>query len=420
MKTNKSAALILWLGLLLPGGVVGQQAVQRPVFIRLDLPEAYPRYRSQWVYLFCMARNDLVLVDSCFLKNNVRSADFLFSTAALPKENRAFYDKNQTEEYRFWFTFAARGPVELYFYAMPGDSVRVEVPVTRYERLQARTSGSQINRAILRSLDAQKRASENLSRLLMIDSLHRTDEERDSILHYGRRVSYGIFLDETAATPSAQSALTLLGLIRHRAPEQITDSLILRIKSRFPESEEIRQYPEKMKSPSAAPSTKRTWARYKRILADWRAKQTDELYIGSAFPDAELPDTTGVRRSIARFSEKRFVLVDFWASWCKPCRREVKGLKRIAEKFADRLDVCAVSLDTDAGAWRNAIARDSSQRLHHRRMGLKNPVADSLLNYLPVDRIPTNFLLDARRRIIAMNLRGENLDEQIYEILVTH
>lgn len=411
---------VFTLLLLLTGAVCrGQFPGRGCVAVRLELPEAYPQYQNQWVYLYCMSGSDLVLVDSCFLKDDVRSVDFKFETAVLPEDNRSFYERNESE-YRYWFTFAARGPVELFFYAMPGDSVRVEAPITRYERVLANTSGSDVNDNLHRSLNAQKIASENLARLLMVDSLHRTAAERDSIVYYGKRLSYGIFLDEIRTTPSFGNVMTLLSIIKSRAPEQITDSLIARVKTRFPESEEIRRYPEKLKTPSAAPSTKKTRERYGRILADWRTKQTDELYIGSAFSDAELPDTAGVRRSIVRFSGKRFVLVDFWASWCKPCRREVPGLKRIAERFGDELDVCAVSLDTDSEAWRNAIARDSSQLLLHLRMGLKNPVADSLLNYLPVDRIPTNFLLDAQRRIIAMNLRGENLEMQIAEILATY
>lgn len=419
---NRHCAHIFFITLvfLILGDIcIGQKLIQRSIFIRLDLPEFYPQYWNQWVYLYCMAGNDLTLVDSCFLKDDVRSVDFRFDAEALPEENRAFYERNKSE-YRYWFTFAARGPVELFFYAMPGDSVRVEAPITRYERALANTVGSEANDNLHRSLNAQKIASENLARLLMVDSLHRTAAERDSIVYYGKRLSYGIFLDEIRTTSSFENVLTLLGIIKSWAPEQITDSLIARVRTRFPESEALRRYPERLKTPSAAPSTKKTRERYERILADWRTKQTDELYIGSVFPDAELPDTAGVRRSIVRFSGKRFVLVDFWASWCKPCRREVPGLKRIAERFGDELDVCAVSLDTDSEAWRGAIARDSSQLLYHLRMGLKNPVADSLLNYLPVDRIPTNFLLDAQRRIITMNLRGEKLEEIINEILVAH
>lgn len=403
------------LGFICPG----EEPIQQPVFIRLDLPEAYPQYQNQWVYLYCMAGNDLVLVDSCFLYDNVRSVDFKFETEDLPDENRSFYERNESE-YRYWFTFAARGPVELFFYAMPGDSVLVEAPLTRYERVLANTFGSEVNDDLRQSLNNQEIVSKNLARLLMVDSLHRTAAERDSIVYYGKRLSCGIFLDEILTTPSFGNILTLLSIIKSRAPEQITDSLIARVRTRFPESEALRYYPEKLKTPSAAPSTKKTRERYGRILTEWRTKQTDELYIGSAFPDAELPDTAGVRRSIVRFSGKRFVLVDFWASWCKPCRREVPGLKRIAERFEDELDVCAVSLDTDSEVWRSAIVRDSSWMLHHLRMGLKNPAADSLLNYLPVDRIPTNFLLDAQRRIVAMNLRGDNLEEKIKEILVTH
>lgn len=407
--------------LLLLAGVVcaGQAPAPRPVFIRLELPEASPRYRNQWAYLFCMAGNDLILVDSCFLDTDTRSADFTMTTGHLPPGNRAFYEKHRSE-YRFWITFAARGPVELYFYAMPGDSVRVEAPLTRYERIQAHAPGSAINEMLLRSLGEQELAARNLARLLSIDSLRRTARQQDSLVYYGKRLSHAIFIDNLRETPSYDDALTLLGILKSRAPEQLTDSLIGSVRRRFPQSEAIRRYPAKLKTPPPAPSTKKTRERYARILADWRTKQSDGLYIGSAFPDAELPDTAGVRRSIARFSNKRFVLVDFWASWCIPCRSEAARLKRAAQRFGDELAVCAVSLDADSAAWRDAIRRDSSHSLTHLRLGLKNRTADWLMNYLPIDRIPANFLLGPDRRIVAMNLRGTSFEMQLEEILAAY
>lgn len=114
--SRRAIPAVFTLLLLLAGIVCRAQLPDRgPVFIRLDLPEAYPRYRNQWAYLYCMVGNDLTLVDSCFLKDDVRSVDFRFDAEALPEENRAFYERN-VSEYRYWFTFAARGPIELFFY----------------------------------------------------------------------------------------------------------------------------------------------------------------------------------------------------------------------------------------------------------------------------------------------------------------
>lgn len=393
---------------------LGQPMSRKPISIQLILPEDHPQYQNQWVYLFCMTGNELILIDSCFLENGMLAANFRMTTAMLPAENRLFYEKRNSE-YSYWFTFAARGPAQLYFNAMPGDSVCVKAPITRYENVQAQTFGSVVNEQLLYSLSQQKAASENLVRLLMIDSLQRSEQEQDSIKYYGDQVLYAIFLDKLGKTPSSENALTLMSLIKKRAPEQLTDSVIAWVKLRFPESEELQLYPKKLKTPVASASTKKTRLYYEYILNNWRTAQTDELFIDSFFPAVELPDTTGRLHEILRCSDKPYLLVDFWASWCIPCRKAMPELKAIQEKYGSRLDVCMISLDNDITAWKKSIAQDSTSLLYHYRLGLKNAKASYMTNYLPIDKIPANFLLDADRKIIAVNIRAT--EDRIGELI---
>lgn len=113
-----------------------------------------------------------------------------------------------------------------------------------------------------------------------------------------------------------------------------------------------------------------------------------------------------------------YVFVDFWASWCKPCRKEVPGIKQAAGKYAEELTVYAVSLDTKRDAWQQAIEADGTQGFVHLIGTFPNGNQTRQLQKLGIRAIPANFLLDKDRRIIAKDLRGEQL-MQVLDSLVS-
>ncbi|HXR83421.1 MAG TPA: TlpA disulfide reductase family protein [Hanamia sp.] len=136
--------------------------------------------------------------------------------------------------------------------------------------------------------------------------------------------------------------------------------------------------------------------------------------IGSQITDFSQTDTSGHPVKISSFKGK-YVLIDFWASWCRPCRAENPNVVAAFNKYHDKnFTVLGVSLDQAKPAWLNAIHMDGLTWTHVSDLkGWGNEVA-SLFH---VVSIPQNLLIDPKGKIIAKNLRGEALDNKLEEIL---
>lgn len=112
-----------------------------------------------------------------------------------------------------------------------------------------------------------------------------------------------------------------------------------------------------------------------------------------------------------------YIFVDFWASWCKPCRKEIPNIKQAVAKYKDELTIYAVSLDNKREAWQKAINEDSTQEFLQVIGTLRNESPTLLLRQLDIQRIPANFLLDKERRIIAKDLRGNELIQTLDSLM---
>jgi thiol-disulfide isomerase/thioredoxin len=123
----------------------------------------------------------------------------------------------------------------------------------------------------------------------------------------------------------------------------------------------------------------------------------------------------GKELSLSSFRGK-YVLIDFWASWCGPCRAEDPNLVRFYEKYKDRgLNILGISLDQDEGKWKEAIQKD--KLFWDQVSDLKGWQNEVALKY-GVGSIPANFLLDPKGVIIAKNLRAEELDNTLRKIFL--
>ncbi|MDR0547025.1 MAG: TlpA family protein disulfide reductase, partial [Dysgonamonadaceae bacterium] len=136
--------------------------------------------------------------------------------------------------------------------------------------------------------------------------------------------------------------------------------------------------------------------------------------IGSPAPDFTQNDVNGNPISLSDFKGK-YLLIDFWASWCGPCRQENPNLVRAYQLYKDKnFEILGVSLDQrDAKAWKNAIERDQLTWPQVSDLkGWQNEVAQMYR----ISQIPQNLLLNPEGIIIAKNLRGSELQKQLSKI----
>ena len=139
-----------------------------------------------------------------------------------------------------------------------------------------------------------------------------------------------------------------------------------------------------------------------------------EPKVGEQFVDFEMADENG---QFKRFSDikGKAVLLEFWASWCGPCREENPNLVKTYQHFNPKgFEIFAVSLDTDKNSWITAIDKDKLTWNHVN--DLKGNGNEATFIY-GVNGIPDNFLIDKDGKIIGRNLRGKELNQKLKELL---
>ncbi len=111
----------------------------------------------------------------------------------------------------------------------------------------------------------------------------------------------------------------------------------------------------------------------------------------------------------------KVTIVDFWASWCGPCRKENPNVVALYNEFHSKgLNIIGVSLDNDVAKWKKAIQKDKLTWTHVSNLkGWEDPIAVEN----KIVEIPATIILDANGNIIARNLRGEELKNRIKELL---
>lgn len=145
-----------------------------------------------------------------------------------------------------------------------------------------------------------------------------------------------------------------------------------------------------------------------------RVDDARKLAIGSPAPEITLPNPDGEIVPLSSLRGK-YVLIDFWASWCKPCRRENPNVVKMYHEYKDKgFDIYSVSLDREKTHWKMAIEQDGLTWNHVSDLKYFQSEAAALYN---IQGIPQTFLIDPDGNIIAKNLRGDALKQKLAEIL---
>lgn len=139
-----------------------------------------------------------------------------------------------------------------------------------------------------------------------------------------------------------------------------------------------------------------------------------QLKIGDAVPEIALPNVKDSIVNLSSFKGK-VVLIDFWASWCGPCRQANPSVVRLYKKYKDKgFEVFGVSIDNKKEAWIKAIKQDKIKFTQVIDDGGWN---SKVAATYAVDRIPINFLLDKNGTLYAIDAEGKELDKLVNLLL---
>lgn len=212
---------------------------------------------------------------------------------------------------------------------------------------------------------------------------------RNSLTQTGE---YLLAYADTAKTPAV--ALYAIELSRNVITSDQIKSTVEKLAKRFSSSPKITQLAQ-------------------QFTAENIAQEPVDL-LGKEAPDFTLADTEGKNISLKSLRGK-YVLVDFWASWCKPCRMENPNVVEAHTKFKNKnFTILGVSLDKDKAAWMRAIQDD---RLDWKQVSDLKYWSSDVVPLYNIEGIPFNVLLDPNGIVIAKDLRGDDLHKKLAEVL---
>ena len=225
----------------------------------------------------------------------------------------------------------------------------------------------------------------------------------DSTLSIQQRLSAKQKIDSITYSTYSEYAKVISGNI----PSNISGFLLWQHYSKLSESD-LNKIMEQMKKKSPSDP-------YYQTLAQ-RFKAEEETSVGKDFKEIALVDMSGnMKRLSSVVKENKLVLVDFWASWCRPCIAEMPNVRKVYAAYHSKgLEIYGVSLDENQLNWQTAVQRLGMNWIQV--SDLKGWQSKAAQTY-NIQSIPSTLLIDSNGKIVAKNLRGEELEKKIAEIL---
>ena len=204
--------------------------------------------------------------------------------------------------------------------------------------------------------------------------------------------SYIIDFTTNAKSPAVSIySLSLVGSIL--GPDQLMPALE-KLKVKYPQSKRVKKIEE--------------------LILSAQKMNAPQDVIGTEAPEINLPDINGKFVSLKSFRGK-YVLIDFWASWCKPCRMENPNVVKAYGRFSNKnFTILGVSLDKEKNAWVKAITDDGLMWNHVSDLKFWS---SAVVEPYKIEGIPFNVLVDPKGIIVAKDLRGEELQSALEKFL---
>ncbi len=158
------------------------------------------------------------------------------------------------------------------------------------------------------------------------------------------------------------------------------------------------------------------YLRYTKKAADERNKNSATITVGSIIKDFVSNDLEGKEFHLAKvLKQNKYTLVEFWASWCGPCRGEIPHMKTAYQKFDSKgFEIVSFTLDDEGERWKKASEEEQLPWINvGDLLAYKSPV----VRMFGINGIPANYLVDSSGKIIAKDLRGKKLDDKLNELL---
>lgn len=196
--------------------------------------------------------------------------------------------------------------------------------------------------------------------------------------------------------PAALSNFFFLDFLDFQVDNDLIELMVSKLYGKYPENQFVKELYQQLETYKTAQS------------------ENTGIEIGAIAPDIELPNPKGEIIALSSFRGK-VVLIDFWASWCKPCRIESPNMVKLYEKYKDKgFEIYSISLDKKREDWLDAIAKDGLKWTHVSDLKFWQSIAAQTYK---VEGIPYTVLIDTKGKIVATDLRGAELEAKVAEML---